>query len=568
MNCLKKKLLYGTRCLLFVFFPVISIAQSSKKMSATDWRNDLEYFKQLIHTRYSNLFYNVTARQFDSAVAATDKKIESLSDLQMKVEFTKLVAMFRIGHTAVRLREGPENNLTAWVHSIPVEFYLFADGIYIRSIANKYKEALGGKIVKIGNAEISTALHKIRPLVPYENEQGFLSSFSTYLTKPELLQAVGITDNPTTVPITYTKDGIEKKLLIEAEELGLPRHGARMQPAKDWSDAYPLFNTDKSALWLKNPSRLRFFEYLPESKSLYVRHSAVLNETDETIADFFTKVFRFVDDNDVDKLILDIRLNGGGNNYLNKPVITGIIQSRKINRPGHFFVVIGRQTFSAAQNLSNELEKYTEAVFVGEPTSENINFYGDTRSEMLPNSQLNMNLSWLWWQNLDPRDKRQWKVPHLAADLSFEDYVKGNDPALKLIMNYKDEGPIDDKLRDLVIADKYNEAVAMAKKYLENPSHRYFKNELETKINDFGYRLFEQKRFEQANKVLNMNIQLFPESANAYDSYAESWLKLGNKEEAIKYYKIAISKDPKGTTGENAKKILEQLQAKDAHKGL
>jgi tetratricopeptide (TPR) repeat protein len=77
-----------------------------------------------------------------------------------------------------------------------------------------------------------------------------------------------------------------------------------------------------------------------------------------------------------------------------------------------------------------------------------------------------------------------------------------------------------------------------------------------------------QNKFEEANKVLNMNVQLFPASANVYDSYAESWLKLGNKEEAIKYYKIALSKDPDGVTGENAKKILEQIQSKDDKKGF
>ena len=43
------------------------------------------------------------------------------------------------------------------------------------------------------------------------------------------------------------------------------------------------------------------------------------------------------------------------------------------------FVIIGRRTFSACQNLVNELDNYTNAIFIGEPTAENINFYGDTR---------------------------------------------------------------------------------------------------------------------------------------------------------------------------------------------
>ena len=75
-------------------------------------------------------------------------------------------------------------------------------------------------------------------------------------------------------------------------------------------------------------------------------------------------------------------------------------------------------------------------------------------------------------------------------------------------------------------------------------------------------------QFKEANKVLQMNVKLFPESANVYDSYAESWWKLGNKEEAIRYYKTAISLDPHGVTGENAKKMLLEVQGNNEKKGF
>jgi hypothetical protein len=315
-------------------------------------------------------------------------------------------------------------------------------------------------------------------------------------------------------------------------------------------------------LWLKKPERLRYFEYLPESKTVYVRHSAVQNEADLTIEQFFGNVFHFADSAGAEKFILDIRMNGGGNNYLNKPVITGLIQSKKINRKGHLFVITGKATFSAAQNLTNELEIYTEAIFAGEPTSENVNFYGDTRTEVLPNSLLNVNLSWLWWQNLDPRDKRKWTAPQLAADMSFADYQNGRDPVMEMILNYKETEPIESKLTDLVKAGKTIEAINVAKNYFNDPVHRYYKTELESKINSAGYALINKEAFEYANKLFAINTELFPNSANVYDSYAESFLKLNKKEEAIKNYKIAIEKDPQGATGENARNILKDIEAR------
>lgn len=209
----------------------------------------------------------------------------------------------------------------------------------------------------------------------------------------------------------------------------------------------------------------------------------------------------------------------------------------------------------------NELEKFTEVTFVGEPTSENVNFYGDTKVETLPNSKIQVHLSWLWWQNLDPRDKRKATYPALAADFSFADYINGTDPALTVIKKYKNEEPVENKLRTLVTSAKYDEAVTMGRGYLQDPVHKYFKDDLETKINDYGYMLINQKKLEQANKVLYMNVQLFPESANVYDSYAESFMLLGKKEEAIKYYEIAIVKDKEGVTAANAKQVIEKLKS-------
>jgi len=558
MNCIRKKLLLGLACLAYTGTTLTLSAQPAPAMTATAWHNDLEYFKQLIHSKYTNLFYNVTAVQFDNAVASLDKKIGKLSDMELKVEFAKLVALFKVGHTNVRPRTGNGNNLSPWVHQVPVRFYLFSDGLYIKNIDAKYKEAAGGKVIRIGNTDVAVALEKIRPAIAFENEQGFRDMIQYYLNLPEFLQATGIINETGKVAITYQKNGAEKTIVVPAENLpAATGHGPDM--TANWTDAYDGASTGNYPLWMKEPGKLRYFEYLKDSKTVYVRHSAVQDEPNETIAEFFAKVFRFVDSNEVDKFILDIRLNGGGNNYLNKSVITGIVQAKKINQRGHLFIITGRATFSAAQNLTNELEKYSEAVFVGEPTSENVNFFGDTRTEILPNSQLNINLSWLWWQNLDPRDKRQWTAPQLAAELSSDDYKKGIDPAMDAIMTYKEEGSIDAQLRTLVLAGKYEEAVVAARRYIEDPLHRYYKGDLENKVNNFGYNLMNQNKFQAANKVLYMNVQLFPESANVYDSYAESWWKLGNKEEAIKYYKIAISKDPNGPTGEGSRNMLKQL---------
>ena len=443
------------------------------------------------------------------------------------------------------------------LHRYPYQLYWFNDGLYFLQADSKYANVVSGKITRIGNMKTEAALEAVRPLVSYENEQGYRSNAVYYLAIPEFLVTEGITHTANEVSITYTKNGKEETTVFKAVNDNHNFSMTGLETPQGWTDAKIPGNTP---LWQKEPASFRYMEYLPQNKTLYVRHSVTLNDGTKTIASFFNNMVDFIDKNDVERLVLDLRTNGGGNNTLNKPIITGIIKSRKINQKGKFFCITGRRTFSAAQNLVNELDRFTEVIFVGEPTSENVNFFGDTRTETLPNSKLQASLSWLWWQNMDPRDKRKATSPALAVDMNFSDYQNNVDPVMNVINTYDKQGGIDDQLKSLVEQGKFDEAVSMAAGYLKDPLHRYFKNELEAKINTYGYTLINQNKPDNANKVLKMNIQLFPESANAYDSYAESFMLMGKKEDAIKYFEIAIAKDKGGATADNSRKQIEKIK--------
>lgn len=532
---------------------------SQSNLTADKWREDLTFLRQVIETKYSNLFYNVTKEQFESAADALYSSIPNMTENEIRVGFFKLVAMFRIGHTHFALGSRHGDELVPVFNHIPVRFYFYSDGVYISRISAKYKDALGGKVLKIGGMNIDEVLLKMHEVISAENEQYFKNNIQYYLCIPEILHALKITGSDDNVSVTYEKDKEESEVTLETEKGPLNFGNYELDVPAGWVDAFGDINKSSSVLWMKEPAKFRYYEYMPDTKILYIRHSLVLDAPGETIKQFFDGVFEFADSHEVDKFILDIRLNGGGNNYLNKPIITGIIRARNINRYGHLFVITGKATFSAAQNLTNGLEKYTEAIFVGEPTAENINFYGDTREETLPNSMLRVRLSWLWWQDLDPRDKRQWKAPQLAALMSFNDYKSGVDPSMNVIMNFHDETPAIDRINSFIESGKYDEAEQIAKEYIKDPVHSYFKAQLEDPINILGYSYMEKNDFEKANKVFYINMKIYPESANTYDSYAESFLKMGKKDEALKYYQMASEKDA-GAGGENARKMIEEIK--------
>ena len=58
--------------------------------------------------------------------------------------------------------------------------------------------------------------------------------------------------------------------------------------------------------------------------------------------------------------------------------------------------------------------------------------------------------------------------------------------------------------------------------------------------------------------VFQANVKLFPKEANPYDSLAEAYLKDGQKDKALAYYKKALEIDPDFPSAKAAMEELKQ----------
>jgi tetratricopeptide (TPR) repeat protein len=536
---------------------IISIASYSQTgLTPADWQSDLKFLQQTVHKDYPFLFKKVTTEKFDSAVKKLHKEIPAMKGHEILAGFGRIICLFQYGHTNLSWRESPVK-----YHMTPVNFYWFSDGVYIEGADKKYAQAVGARLVNVEGVPVMEALNAVRPLVPAENEQFFKSYSLDLLTIPEALHAQRVTKElKTTVTYTLEKDGKTfEQTFTAVAAFRFPREYGFVKNGGDWISAR---NQDVTPNYLKNLDKIYYFEYLPEDKALYVRHSQIQDDKDEAIPAFYKRVFDFIEKNDVERLVLDVRLNGGGNNYKNKPVVTGVIESKKINKPGKFFVIIGRNTFSACQNLVNELHNYTNAVFVGEPTAENINFYGDTRRIVLPKSKLPVFLSFAWWQDKPQWENDDWLAPQLVVETSFDDYRSNRDPVLEACLKFSDKDFVLDPmkhLRELFVDGKLDQVEAEAKRMVTDPRYRYVK--FEQKINDGGYELLNSGQVESAIFVFQLNTKLFPKSANVWDSLAEAYWKANKTDKAIEYYNKAIELDPNGNTGQHARNMLKLIKS-------
>lgn len=549
---MKQKFIFGI--LLILIWAVFASAQPSEikpgglHLTTDQWREDLRFLAAEMPKRHKNLFHTMTREQFETAVKQLDERLPMLTQNQIALEFARLVAMVQDGHTGMWIPGRAELNF----HAIPVRLYLFKEGLFVQAAAPEYANIVGGRVLRVGNATAEKAIEAVGEYIAKENIMGVKDAAPMYLISPEILQALGFIKDIDKIDLEIEKNG--QQLTAEIKPAGLFGQMIGIEARKGWVDARDRAK-NPLPLWLKDPGNGFWFEYVPDSKVLYVQLNQVLNKPDETIENFFGRVGEALNKNEVERFVLDLRLNGGGNNGLVPYIIRTIVKADKIDRRDRFFVIIGRQTFSAAQNLTNELEKYTKVTFVGEPTASHVNMYGDARPLFLPNSKLRVNISSLWHQNMIELDKRQWTTPQLSAPLTFADYADNIDSPMKAIIEYKPQKSLAEILNETVQKSDFAAAKAKISEFRKNPANEY--QNIEADINAFGYTLARTQKMNEAIEIFKLNTELYPESANVYDSLGEAYANQGNKAEAIKSYEKALQINPNYSSSVEALRRLK-----------
>lgn len=79
----------------------------------------------------------------------------------------------------------------------------------------------------------------------------------------------------------------------------------------------------------------------------------------------------------------------------------------------------------------------------------------------------------------------------------------------------------------------------------------------EKQLNQLGYHFMNENKLSIAISVLKLNVELYPEYSNGYDSLGEAYLKNGQNELAIKNFEKSLELNPRNT---NAQEMLKKLK--------
>jgi len=529
------------------------------------WQEDLTFLAARISEQHPNPWHHVTRQEFEAAVSRLHGRIPELGYPQTLVGLMQIVALLGPGDGHSRVRLEPP-----FVGSLyPLRLWWFSDGLYVRSASPEFVNLVGKRVLWIGGSKVGEAAERLRAVAAGDNAFHQRLSIPALMLMPEVMWGAGIAEEPNRLNIVV-EDALGGQSSAVLTPSALPE-GAHQLPdlghdplrlgaPADWPTMWA--PGEETPLYLSDPENWYWDRYLPEASTQYVQFNVVGDKEDgESVDAFIERVLEAAERNGAERLVLDIRFNGGGNNFLARPIWHRLVGSDRWNQPGRLFVITGRHTFSAAQNLATILDEHTQAVFVGEPTGGSPNHYGDARAFRLPNSQLRVSVSTLYWQDGMPWDDRPWVPPDLAAELSAEDLRQNRDPALDVILALEPGVAIPSLIE--LLQEAYQRAgieaaIESYRAYRSDPAHRFANTE--SLMNQAGYFLLGEGLVTEAIQIFRLNVEAYPESGNVYDSLAEAYMEAGEKDLAIDSYEKALEIEPDNT---NAVRMLDMLRNPD-----
>ena len=425
------------------FNDLLGIVDTSRVTRVQGWRYDLAFlarwakvktyhpFRTYTGDRFvSNALYTESA--FDRHVSRLDRDIPSMSDVAIELAMMRLVASLGDGHTELGGARRPEYGRT-----LPLKFELFQEGLFVTAAEPAYRRLVGAQVLAMDGHGIASVLAAVAPYISRDNDY-WLTAVEPYrLRAVPFLHAAGLTNSADRVSLHLRAlDGHTSDVSVPATTDSPDIWNTLPSPA-GWINLYQVL-PKQPPLYLTRTNEYHWFEYEPADKLVYVQYNKVLDADKETLAAFSTRLGAFLSSHVVEKFVIDMRWNNGGDTFLNQPLLA-VLACSTVNRQGHLFVIIGPRTFSAGTNAAVYIERDLHAVFIGEPTGGKPNAPGDETFFTLPYSKIAVNFSSVYWEGGWPQDERWSLAPDIYTPRTFAQYVDGTDAAMNAALAYPNE---------------------------------------------------------------------------------------------------------------------------------
>ncbi len=380
------------------------------------WQEDIDELAAKLPQLHINLFFKSSESDFKQDIQKLKDALPNIKDEEVIWRLSQIVASVGDAHTALRFQTRI---------AFPFTLYWFKQGIYAINTVPEYREILNCRLTKVNFLPIEKVIEALKRGISHENLAQIKNSAPYYITMPEYLYGANLIPAKDSAVFTFENElGQQLQVNISAASL-------KTQP--QWI----LSNTDEDdlPLYRQNKDKYYSFTYLNNQKTMYVLYNSCRIIQGCPFKDFVNEVFEHVDSHPVERLIVDLRNNGGGNSAIFFPFLQELKQREDLNQKGKLFVILGRRTFSSAVLNALHLKNQTQALFFGEPTGGRPNHYGEIRNIMLKHSRIQVSYSTKYFTH--SQQDTDSLHPDFIVEISISDYLNRKDPVLEQILRFQ-----------------------------------------------------------------------------------------------------------------------------------
>ncbi|MDQ3550815.1 MAG: hypothetical protein M3413_04745 [Bacteroidota bacterium] len=422
------------------------LTQDTREVRNRRWQEDLLYFKDRFpaydktitpfifsNAADSNKLYSYSQKNsievFLKGVDSLYKAVDQLSDDQLMIGICKLVALSPNAHTRLLLFR-----LETVMNNLPIGIYWFGNDLHITAAPPAYKAFLGAKINAINGIPIDSVKKRVDELNSGNSSwKRYMSLY--YLRSPQALKGLSLVNDAKQLSLTVTPlKGKEQILSMKADFV------PQTSTVDIWKDLSPnwvkkdslmhvLLENKRLPLYLQNPEKNYWYQYLEKAGIVYLNFSRTDNTKDLSFYEFALKLINDIKDKPYSKFVIDVRFNTGGDNDIAEK---GLIELAANLKNKQVYIITGYPTFSAGVTTSALFKWYTGAKVIGELAGDGLVYFSEGGDIQLPHSKLYVHYANGFHNDIFIKGFNI--RPDKEILVSFQDYLNGEDPILNFVI--------------------------------------------------------------------------------------------------------------------------------------
>ena len=355
--------------------------------------------------------------------AEIENRLAAVDDAAFALDLQSLVSMIGDSHTAVNI-----SGVLSAGQMFPFSVRCFDGAWVVSGLPEEQAAYLGWTITALNGQTMETVCGKLGGLLSSDNPVKLRRQVRQCVASAEVLTYTGVIGAGDDLRLILTGPSGEQA------EVVLPALSASDRDA--WPPVVQLNSLQTQAPVTAAQSG-RYYFSLDLGSAYYIQYNTCQEDPELPMEDFAAQVAEDLAEKDYDKVLIDLRSNGGGSDGVLAPLLVllaPMVRSGKVEVWG----LIGEATFSSAAINAMEIREMG-GFLAGEAASGSVDHFGSVGTFRLPNSGLQVQCSTKYISLGDylecARDlgvtavQPDWEVPQ-----TLEDYLAGRDTAIEALL--------------------------------------------------------------------------------------------------------------------------------------